>query len=177
MGAGRRVRPAGLCPRRPPTHLIWLLGPAGLSCFPPVILIAPASALGAAQPHSSSFFPPPFLKTACASAPNPGPWKGRRRRQQQPKCQGIGHAAGLCLCCPAAEAQSPGAGHAACLLAAQGRPCGRRGLGRPGLAGAPWDSLVHSGGREAQAWEGSGIWPVLLVVAGLGVTVSFWDPL
>ena len=51
------------------------------------------------------------------------------------------------------------------------------GLGRPGLAAAPWDSLAHSGGRETQAWEESGIRLVLPVAARLGVTLSFWGPL
>ena len=54
------------------------------------------------------------------------------------------------------------------LLAAQGRPRGRRGLGRPGLAAAPWDGLAHSGGRETQAWEESGIRLMLLTAAGSG---------
>lgn len=51
------------------------------------------------------------------------------------------------------------------------------GLGRPGLAAAPWGSLAHSGGREPQAWEESGIRLVLPVAASLGVTLSFWGPL
>ena len=106
-----------------------------------------------------------FENNLC-QCPQPRPWRERRRRQ--PKCQGSGHAAGLCLSCPAAEAPSPGAGHVARLLAAQGRPRGRLGLGRPGLAAAPWDGLAHSGGRETQAWEESGIRLVLPMAAGSG---------
>lgn len=61
VGAGRGVRPARLCPRHPPTHLIsGLLCPAGRPCFLLDILIAPASALEVAQPCSLSFLPPPF---------------------------------------------------------------------------------------------------------------------
>ena len=148
MGAGRGARPARLCPRQPPTHLIsGLLGPAGLPCFPPIVLIAPASALGA--PHPS--FHLLFENNLC-QCPQPGPWRERRRRRrrrrQQPKCQGIGHAAGLCLGCPAAEAQSPGAGHVARRLAAQGRLCGRwawAGLGWQRPPGTAWPT--QAGGR------------------------------
>lgn len=67
---------------------------------------------------------------------------------------------------PGAEAQSPGAGHVAGLLAAQGRPRGRWGLDRPGLAASPRDGLAHLGGRETQAWEESGIILQLSIAAG-----------
>lgn len=167
VGAGRGVRPARPCPRHPPTHLIsGLLSPAGRPCFP-----ARLSNCSSFCPWGFSalfliLFSTTLFENNLCQCPQPRPWRERRRRQ--PKCQGSGHVAGLCLGCPAAEAPSPGAGHVARLLAAQGRPRGRRGLGRPGLAAAPWDGLAHSGGRETQAWEESGIRLVLPMAARWG---------
>lgn len=124
-------------------------------------------------PHRSLHL---LFENSLCQCPQPVPWRERRRRRQ-PECQGIGHAAGLCLGRPMAQAQSPGAGHVAGLLAAQGRPRGRQGLGRPRLAAAPRDGLAHSGGRETRAWEERSILLRIPVAAALGVMPFFWGPL